>query len=220
MRQQRHDEALSTVRERLGTPVLGDICDALGRYHQFLAPQIRALRPEMKLVGRAMPVLMGDIYTATARPFGRLTEALDSLEPGEVFFCAGGLKRSAYWGELLTATSIGRGAAGAVIDGYHRDTAQVLDQSWPVFSRGSFAQDSGVRSVVLDYRVPVEVNGVTVRPGDLVVGDIDGVLVIPQEIEAEVIERALEKASAENQVLHAIKDGMSSTEAWDRYGVL
>ncbi|MGC4153625.1 MAG: RraA family protein [Propionicimonas sp.] len=209
-----------TVRRRLSTPVLGDALDALGRYHQFLPPGIRPLIPSMKLVGRAMPVLIADTFGPQERPFGRLTEALDSLLPGEIYLARGGRTECAAWGELLTATAIVRGARGAVIDGYHRDTPAVLEQDWPVFSRGCYAQDAGMRTSVLDYRIPVEIGGVSVTPGDLIVGDVDGVLVIPQEVEAEVIERSLVKATTENVVRKAVEAGMSSTAAFAEYGVL
>jgi regulator of RNase E activity RraA len=160
------------------------------------------------------------VFGPQTKPFGLLTEALDQLEPGEVYLGTGVASRPALWGEILTATAQKRGAAGAVVDGYHRDTAQVLTQNFPVFSRGNYAQDSGARAIVLSYRVPIEIGDVAVRPGDLIVGDVDGVVVVPREIEAEVIERALEKASAENLVRAAIEGGMSSTEAFRVYGVL
>ncbi len=213
-------ELREIVLTRLYTPVIGDVLDALGRRHQFLPAAIRGLTGSMKVVGRAMPVLIADVYERPAKPFGRLTEALDDLRPGEVYVARNGRAEVAAWGEILTAAARMRGAVGAVIDGYHRDTPQVLAQDFPVFSRGSYAQDAGVRSSVIDYRVPVEIGQATVRPGDLIVGDVDGVLVIPQDVEAEVIERALEKASAENLVRRAIEAGMSSTEALRTYGVL
>ncbi len=215
------DEQLrATVLERLYTPVIGDVLDALGRRHQFLPPQIRGIAPSMKVVGRAMPVLILDVFEPQQRPFGRLTEALDSLTDGEVYLARNGRTECAAWGEILTATARTRGAVGAVIDGYHRDTPRVLSQDWPVFSRGSYAQDAGLRSSVVDYRVPVEIGQVLVRPGDLLVGDVDGVVVIPSDIEGEVIERALVKAAAENVVRQAIEAGMSSTKAFATYGIL
>lgn len=210
----------ATVLEKLYTPVIGDVLDTLGRRHQFLPPQIRGITPQMKLVGRAVPVLLVDVFGPQRAPFGRLTEALDSLAEGEVYLARNGRTECAAWGEILTATAKARGAVGAVIDGYHRDTPRVLEQDWPVFSRGSFAQDAGVRSSVIDYRVPVEIEGVLVNPGDLIVGDVDGVVVIPGELEAEVLERALAKAAAENVVRQAIEGGMSSTEAFATYGIL
>jgi 4-hydroxy-4-methyl-2-oxoglutarate aldolase len=204
----------------LYTPVVGDIVDALGCYRQFLPQPIQPLREGMKLAGRAMPVLMIDVYGPQQRPFGKLTEALDQLRPGEVYLASGGEMRCAYWGELLTATARTRGAAGAVINGFHRDTPQVLSQDWPVFSRGRYAQDSAVRTQVADYRCPIDCGGVWVEPGDLVFADLDGVLIVPRRLEEEVITKALEKARGEKLVRKEIEGGMSSTAAFQKYGIL
>ena len=208
------------IHKKLYTPVVGDILDNLGYYHQFLPQPIRPLRNDMKLAGRAMPVLMIDVYGKQEKPFGLLTEALDQLEEDEVFIASGGEMRCAYWGELLTATAKTRKAAGAVINGWHRDTPRVLEQDWPVFSRGCYAQDSSVRTQVANFRCPIEVGSVSVTPGDIIFGDIDGVLVIPQKVENEVFAKALEKAEGEKVVRKAIESGMSSTEAFKTYGIL
>lgn len=208
------------LKTRLYTPVLGDILDGLGCFHQFLPQPVQPLLPEMKVVGRAMPALMIDVYGEQNEPFGKLTEALDQLNEGEVYIAGGGAMRCAYWGEILTATARSRGAAGAVVDGFHRDTPKVLEQTWPVFSRGRFAQDSRVRTQVADYRCPIEIGEVWIEPGDLVFGDIDGVVIIPAKHEEAVIERALEKAARENTVRQEIEGGMSSTDAFRKYGVL
>jgi 4-hydroxy-4-methyl-2-oxoglutarate aldolase len=165
-------------------------------------------------------VLMIDVFGKQKQPFGKLTEALDQLKPGEIYLASGGEMRCAYWGEILTATAKKRGAVGAAINGFHRDTPTVLEQDWPVFSRGRFAQDSGVRTQVVDYRVPIEVGGVKVAPGDLVIGDLDGVVIVPAEVEKEVIRRALEKARGEKFVRNEIEGGMSSTDAFRKYGIL
>ncbi|HSV13637.1 MAG TPA: RraA family protein, partial [Tepidisphaeraceae bacterium] len=165
-------ELFQLIRDVLYTPVVGDILDDLGFVHQFLPPPIQPLREEMKLAGRAMPVLMIDVFGKQKQPFGKLTEALDQLQPGEVYLATGGEMRCAYWGEILTATAKKRGAVGAIINGFHRDTPKVLEQDWPVFSRGRFAQDSGVRTQVADYRCPIEVGHVHVEPSDLIFGDL------------------------------------------------
>src|SRR5947208_7784004 len=196
----------------LYAPVVGDILDDLGLTHQFLPQPIQPMRDELKLAGRAMPVLMIDVFGKQKKPFGLLTEALDQLKPGEIYLASGGEMRCAYWGEILTATAKKRGAVGAVINGFHRDTPKVLEQNWPVFSRGRFAQDSGVRTQVVDYRCPIEVGGVAVEPGDLVFADLDGVLMIPKKVEADVIRRSLEKAHGEKLVRKEIEAGMSSTD--------
>jgi 4-hydroxy-4-methyl-2-oxoglutarate aldolase len=204
----------------LYTPVVGDILDDLGYSHQFLPQPIQPLREEMKLAGRAMPVVMIDVFGKQKKPFGLLTEALDQLQPGEIYLASGGEMRCAYWGEILTATAKKRGAVGAVINGFHRDTPKVLEQNWPVFSRGRFAQDSGVRTQVVDYRCQIEIGQVTVQPGELIFADLDGVVVIPKTVEGEVIERALAKARGEKMVRKEIEGGMSSTAAFKKYGIL
>lgn len=213
-------EKFRLMKEKLYTPVVGDILDAMGYTHQFLPPEIRPLREEMKLAGRAMTVLMIDVFGPQKKPFGLLTEALDQLQENEIYLATGGAGRCAYWGELLTATARTRGAAGAVVNGYHRDTPQVLSQHWPVFSRGAWAQDSSVRTQVVDFRCPIEIGQVTIQDGDLIFGDVDGVLVIPQQIANEVLEKALEKAAGEKKVRAAIEGGMSATQAFRVFGIL
>ncbi|WP_425421845.1 RraA family protein [Phaeodactylibacter xiamenensis] len=216
---QNDEELFRIIREQLYTPVMGDILDQLGCYHQFLPREIQPMTLDMKVVGRAMPVLFCDVYGEQPKPFGYMTESLDDLQPGEVFVATGS-QSCAVWGEIMTATARMRGAVGAVVNGPHRDTPRVLEQNWPVFSRGRFAQDSRVRTIVQAYRVPIEIEGVWVAPGDLVFGDLDGVVVVPRKHERHVIERAVEKANAENVVRKAIENGMSATEAFKKYGVL
>jgi 4-hydroxy-4-methyl-2-oxoglutarate aldolase len=208
------------IRNELYTPVVGDILDDLNYTRQFLPQPIQPMREEMKLAGRAMPVVMIDVYGKQKKPFGLLTEALDQLEQNEIYLASGGDMRCAYWGEILTATAKKRGALGAVVNGFHRDTPKVMEQDWPVFSRGRFAQDSAVRTQVADYRCPIEIGQVTVQPGDLIFGDLDGVVVVPKKVEAEVIAHALAKARGEKLVRKEIEAGMSSTAAFKKYGIL
>ena len=213
------DELFELMREKLYTPVVGDILDVLGYTHQFLPPYIRPLRDDMKICGYACTVLEHDVFEPQKKPFGLLTEALDQLQKNEVYV-ATGAHNSALWGELLTATARTRGAVGAVLDGYTRDTPQVLAQNFPVFAKGRWAQDSSIRTNVIDFRCAIEIGQVTIHDGDLVFGDIDGVVVVPREVSVECIEKALEKASGEKLVRKAIEDGMSATEAFAKFGIL
>lgn len=215
-----NQELFALYKQELYTPVVGDILDGMGLYHQFLPQEITPIRETEKLVGWAMPALMIDVYGPQKKPFGYLTEALDQLQEGEIYLASGGEMRCAYWGELLTATARMRGAAGAVINGFYRDSPQVKEQNFPVFSRGRYAQDSSVRTQVAAYRCPIEIGNVWVKPGDLLFGDCDGVLVIPGKYVEEVTQKALEKARGEKLVRKAIEDGMSSTEAFATFGIL
>ncbi len=214
------DELFKLITRELYTPVVGDILDSLNHCHQFLPPTIRPLATEMRLLGRAMPVLQADVFEEQAEPFGLMTQALDDLQTGEIYVATGGTKRCANWGEIMTAAARARGARGAVINGYHRDTPRVLEQAFAVFSQGGFGQDSRPRMKVIDFRCTIEIDGVSIKPGDLVFGDRDGVLVIPARLEEEVIELALEKARGENRVRREIENGISATEALRKYGIL
>ena len=213
------EELFRLMKEKLYTPVVGDILDDMGFVHQFLPPELRPLREEMKVAGWACTVLEHNVYGKQKKPFGYLTEALDQLKKNDIYL-ATGADHSALWGELLTATAKARGAAGAVLDGYTRDTPQVLQQNFPVFSRGCWAQDSSIRTNVVDFRCTIEIGQVTIQDGDLVFGDMDGVVIIPRQAVEECVRRALEKASGEKKVRQAIENGMSATEAFARFGIL
>jgi len=228
------EEMFTLMKENLYTPVVGDILDQMGYKHQFLPANIRPLEAlvpadayidrtqkdnRLKVAGYACTILENDVFEAPKKPFGLLTEALDQLRPNEVYV-ATGAHNSALWGELLTATAKTRGAAGAVLDGYTRDTPQVLSQNFPVFATECWAQDSSVRTYVCDMRCTIEIGQVTIHDGDLVFGDIDGVLIIPKEIKDEVLVKALEKARGEKKVRKAIEGGMSATEAFEVFGIL
>lgn len=213
------DDLFALMRNHLFTAVIGDVLDTMGFHHQFLPPRIQPLDPDMVAVGRAMPVLEADFFTFE-NPFGLMFRALDDLKPNEVYLATGGSPRYALWGELMSTRAMHLKAAGAVVNGYSRDTRGIRKLGFPTFSYGSYAQDQGYRGKVVDFRVAVEVEGVQVTPGDIVFGDVDGVLIIPQTAEKEAIRRAYEKATTENQVRKAIEAGMSTVEAFAKFGVM
>jgi len=224
------DERFALCREELFTAVVGDIMDRLGHRHQFLPPEIRPLRDDMVVVGRAMPVLEADDYSAHEgpgraggdlnQPFGLMLRALDDLRKNEVYICTGSSPTYALWGELMSTAARNRGAVGAVVDGYSRDTRGILALNFPTFSHGRYAQDQRARGKVIDLRCTIEIRGVRIRPGDIVFGDVDGVCVVPRSIEDEVLTGALEKARGEKEVFEAIKGGMGAQAAWDKYGIM
>lgn len=201
--------------------------DKIGYLFQFLPQKIQPLRNDMFVAGRAMPVLEADVYQETSlhnaclnKSFGFMLEALDDLKKNEVYICTGASPKYALWGELMSAGAIKLGAAGAVLDGFSRDTRGILKIDFPTFSCGSYAQDQAPRGKVIDLRVSIEMNGVKVKPGDIIIGDMDGVCVVPKEIEEEVIYKALEKARGEKMVHTKINEGMSAKEAFEKFGIL
>jgi len=223
------EELFNLVRNELYTAVVGDIMDKMGLLKQFLPPQIRPLQENMFIVGRAMTVLEADCFEELSResqnplmskPFGIMLEALDNIRPGEVYICSGSSPHYALVGELMMTRVKMRGGAGAVVNGYSRDTRGIYKVGVPVFSYGPYGQDQAPRGKVIDYRVPIEMNGVRINPRDMIIGDIDGVCAIPRAHEEEVFIRALEKARGERLVLKAIQSGMSTVEAWNEYGIM
>jgi regulator of RNase E activity RraA len=223
------DELFALAKNELFTAVVGDVMDTLGYRNQFLPPQIQPLRQDMVTIGAAMPVLEADDDGGEGpgrqnellnRPFGLMLRALDDLQKNEVYVCSGSSPTYALWGELMSARAITAGAVGAVVNGYSRDTRGILEMNFPVFSMGRFAQDQRPRGKVLDFRCAIRFGNVLIRPGDIILGDIDGVCVIPRSIEEPVMRSALEKARGERRVYQAIKGGMKAQQAWDTYGIL
>jgi regulator of RNase E activity RraA len=223
------DQLFSLAQRELFTCVVGDVMDKLGQQHQFLPPQIQPLRRDMVVIGRAMPVLAVDVFSERVagsanrlmeKPFGLMLEALDDLRRNEVYVNTGSSPRNALWGELMSTRARKLGSRGAILNGYVRDTKAILNMGFPTFGFGSYGQDSAPRYKVVDFRIPVEIGGVRVRPGDVIFGDIDGVLVVPVEAETEVFTRALEKARGEKLVRKAIEAGSSAVEAFEKYGIM
>jgi len=223
------EELFGLAKKELFTAVVGDILDKMGLYHQFLPPEIKPIQKKTVIIGRAMTVLATDHFVhamegtqnpITGKAFGLLFEAIDDLKPNEVYLCTGASPRYALWGGLCSIRAIHLKAAGAVVDGYYRDTREIIDLQFPCFGYGSYAQDLGARGRIVDFRVPIEIGGIRINPGDIVFGDADGVLAVPFEAEEEAFSRALEKARGEQVVADAIKNGTGAAEAWKKYGIM
>ena len=216
-----------TVASRLFTAVIGDVMDTQGLTRQFLPPSIRGVPPDARVVGRAMPVLeadcVGDVVAHTGRTdgFGLMFRALDDLKPGEVYVCTGASPRYALWGGLMSTRARHLGARGAVLGGFHRDTREILELGFPVFSTGPYAQDQRLRGRVIDFRCAIEFeNGAQVRPGDLVVGDIDGVLAVPRDHVDDIVRLALAKVEGEDRVRRMINAGESTASIFEKTGIM
>jgi regulator of RNase E activity RraA len=214
-------EYFDLIQEKLYTSVLADIMDDLGHREQVMRHDIRPLFDGAKVVGRAATMLACEVYQVPSEPYKLELELLDSLAPGEVVvFTTQGSHRAAIWGELLSTHARARGGRGAIIDGATRDAWGIVEMRFPVFASGMTPADSKGRLDIVATRVPIEVGGVLVRPGDLVVGDVDGCLAIPQAVEAEVIEQALAKVEGENTVRDVLAAGTSIQQVFRDYGIL
>jgi regulator of RNase E activity RraA len=146
---------------------------------------------------------------------------IDSLQPDEIpVFACSNPARVAPWGELLSTAAKARGAAGALMDGCTRDVRAIRAMGFPAFHGGIGPLDSKGRGRIMAIDVPVECAGVPVRPGDLIFGDADGVVIIPKAVEAKVLELAFEKATGEHNTLRDLQRGDKLADVFARYGIL
>ena len=212
---------LQMMRESLYTAVVCDVLDALGYRHQSPRVQLQPYTTRDTLVGRCKTTQCTDIAYDETKPYENELAAVDGCKPDDVLIAAaGGSMRAGIWGELLSTGARNCGCVGAIIDGAIRDVRQMRAMGFPVWARGTCVYDDKNRQCVIEIDVPVEIDGVRFLPGNLVLADEDGVVVVPAEVEDEAVRRAWEKVHAESVSHNAIKAGMKLTEAWEKYGVL
>lgn len=209
----------------LNAAVLSDTLDSLGWMQQAMKPFMRPLDDALRVVGRARTGVYTPVYAPPApgeNPYEIEIALVDDLAPGDVVVlaCDGPTERIAPWGELLSTASVARGASGCVTDGLVRDVRQIREMRFPVFCGGIGPLDTKGRARMVERDVPVACAGVNVRPGDLVFGDVDGVVVVPQEIEHDVVRRALDKISGEHQSREALQRGDKLADVFRRLGIL
>jgi len=204
------------------TAALADILDTRGLHDQTLPPTIRGLDRGMRLAGPA--------YTVKGRPSSNSDEAaydeairrvlrmLGEVPAGHVAVYACDQDDSAHLGELSVSSLAGRGVAGCVLDGGCRDVRFILDEGFPVFCRFVTPEDSTWRWELEATQVPIVIGEVRIEPGDWVVGDEDGVVVVPSSLAEDVLVEAEGKAATESEIRAAVRDGMAPLEAYERFG--
>jgi regulator of RNase E activity RraA len=213
------------VRDRFAaiyTAALADILDARGLHAQTLPPAIRALEGGLRVAGPA--------YTVKGAPAENLTEGayddairrvltmLGDVTPGHVAVYACDQDVAAHLGELSVTSLKARGVAGCVLDGGCRDVGFIRDEGFPVFCRFVTPEDSSWRWKLDATQVPITIGAVRIEPGDWIVGDEDGVVVVPSAIAEEVLLEAEAKAATESEIRAAVREGMPPLEAYERYG--
>ena len=221
MTESTHPISLAMIRESLYSAVVCDALDQLGFTHQSPRVELRPLTATAKLVGRARTTLWADMAHVDPRPYELELRAVDACRNDDVIICAvGGSMRAAVWGELLSTAAQSRGSAGVIVDGAVRDVVKMSQMKFPCFARGTSVYDSLNRQRVIDLDVPVEIDTVRFAPGDLVIADVDGVVVVPRHVEDEVIGKAWQKVHAENRIRDDIRGGMLASDAYKKYGTL
>jgi regulator of RNase E activity RraA len=214
---------LPTGWERLFAAVLSDALDEAGCPTQAMSPRIRPLDETLRLCGRARTgrYVEDNGVEEGANPYELEIRIVDDLRPGDVaVFACGDSDKIAPWGSLLSTAARARGAAGCVTDGFVRDTQDIRSMGLPVFHGGIAPLDSKGRGHVAEIDVPVVCGGVKVSPGDLVFGDADGVVVVPRDLEVEVLRIAFDKINGENHTMRELRQGAYLRDVYAKYGVL
>jgi 4-hydroxy-4-methyl-2-oxoglutarate aldolase len=217
------DPTLRQARERLTSAVLSDTLDALGLIHQTMEHNLRPLDEALVLCGRAHTATFGEVAAAghEGDVYEPLADIVDSLRPDEVIVLACG--RSSHvqvWGDLVSTAALARGAAGCVTDGMVRDVRNIRRLGFPVFSGGRSPIGTRGRTAWITRDTPVHCGGVWVSPGDLIFGDVDGIVVIPRAAEADVLRRAAEQADLEREIVRSLRDGARIVDIYRRFGTL
>lgn len=206
---------------RLYTGVVCDVLDALGFRHQSLAAGIRPLTPVNKISGRIFTARAHAVNEIPTEPYKLEIAAVDAMRAGDVFVVdAADDFGSAFWGELLTTACLAKGVRGVVMTACTRDMWKIRELGFPVFGLGFHPADSKGRLDVVSIGEPITIAGVRARCGDYILGDEDGVVIIPAETAKEAIRLALEKISGENIAREELARGVPMGEVFRKYGIL
>lgn len=214
------EREIVSVLQTLYPAVIADILDKKGYRNQVVSPAIEPLWPDVSLAGVVTTI---ECHTVDGLPdegeeYKVLFEAIDRVQKGHVVVT--NKVESCIWGELMSEATVQRGGRGIVTEGYTRDTLGILELGFPVFCLGKDCRDVLGRAEAVAFDVPINCAGVEVRPKDFVIGNVDGVVFIPNRIAEETVNEALEKANGEKIVQKKLREGLSTTEAWKKYGIM
>jgi 4-hydroxy-4-methyl-2-oxoglutarate aldolase len=218
-------ELFPFMTEQLYVAAVSDILDSLGFRHQVMHRRLRPLLPDMRacgFAGRARTVRWVEVDEVIERnPYALEIEVMDSLRPGDVIVHSTDYAgTNAPFGELMATVAQKNGAVGCICDSQVRDCVKIVDLGFPVYYAGIQALDSVGRGRVISYDEPVRCGEVIVRPGTLIFADFDGIVVIPPEVEEEVIRLAKERVGSETLTRTELMKGASLQEVYAKYGVL
>ncbi|MSR66667.1 MAG: RraA family protein [Pedosphaera sp.] len=207
--------------ERLYSAVVADVLDQMGYRWQSIGGDIRPLNSAQKVCGRIFTAQAKVVDADPAEPYKLELEAIDTMQAGDVFLVDGGGDRScAFWGELLTTACLAKGVRGIVMTACTRDHWNLRNLDFPVFGLGFHPADSKGRLDVVTLGEPIQFAGIAAHSGDYLIGDVDGVVIIPAAAVDEVLRRANEKVTGENTVREELARGIPAREVFSRHGIL
>lgn len=205
----------------LYTAVVADVLDSLGYRNRCLGPHIRALTDSAKIAGRVLTLRAREVNEEVEEPYKLEMAAIEAAGDGDVLLVDAGYDRSCgFWGELLTTACLAKGIRGIVMSACTRDLWALKEVSFPVFGIGATPADSKGRLDVVEIGGTIEIDGVSTRTGDLLLGDQDGVVIVPHEVADEVMALARAKIAAENTVRDELAAGIPVSEVFRKHGIL
>ena len=207
--------------EKLYSAVVADVLDKLGYRNQILSARVRALTPTNQVCGRVFTAQAETVDTLAEEPYKLEMAAIDTMTAGDVLVVDGqNNMESAFWGELLSTACLAKGVRSIVMTTCSRDMWALNKMNFPVFGIGVTPSDSYGRIDVTSIGEPIKIDGVPARNGDYILGDMDGVVLIPQEIAEEAIQQAEEKVAGENTVREELRAGVPVAEVFRKHGIL
>ncbi|MFA6286698.1 MAG: RraA family protein [Opitutaceae bacterium] len=193
--------------EQLYTGAISDVLREHALLDQALPGHMKPLRPERTVAGLAFTVKSAPNVKITGEMTFRTQMLTELPADSMVVWDTSNDEKATLWGGVMTATAVGLGVKGAVIDGGIRDTHQILEKDFPVFYKHRIPNGSLGRCLITHYQIPIKIGDVVIRPGDVVLGDIDGVVVIPRDIAYEVLVRAEEIKANEKKIFSWVAAG-------------
>lgn len=201
--------------------VVCDVLDTLGFRHQALPANIQPLGSTRRICGRIFTARAERIDAVPDEPYKLEIEAVERMRAGDVLVASCGEDRSCgFWGELLTTACLAKGIRGVVMDACTRDMWKIRELDFPVFGIGCHPADSKGRLDIVELEAALSFGGVEVRTGDFLLGDEDGITVVPAAALDEALRLATEKVSGENTVRAELLAGVSMGEVFKKYGIL
>lgn len=207
--------------KNLYSAVVADVLDKLGYRNQILSARVKALTPANRVFGQVFTARAVKVSEVPAEPYKLEMEAIDTMQAGDVLVVdAGHIQESAFWGELLSTACKAKGVNGVVMTTCTRDLWALNKMDFPVFGTGVTPADSLGRIDTVEIGKPITIDGINTKNGDWILGDLDGVVIIPSEVAEEAIRLANEKMNGENTVREELAQGIPVADVFKRHGIL
>lgn len=209
------------IKEILYSGIISDVLDGMGYRNQALAGGISPLTDDTVIFGPAFTSIGTTVYSMPENPLVAQCKVVDQLGEDEIYvLVTRGDYNCAVFGELFATAVNARKGAGVLLDGYARDVKALKEMKFPLFYKGRDVRTSKGRCEINECQIPVILDGVTIRPGDYIFGDIDGVIVIPKEVAEEVIRQVAETVEKENEVRTRLLNGSTLQKAYEEIGAI